>query len=267
MYNIDRSRDIFSDDVSISVVLATRLSYTRTFEEPIPDSACKRHAVSRSGIRSVSEPDVVVIEPSEQPRLALLQGLLPTPYVDQGMRLVVVETVVRTTVERHQQQGPRLFGTNDRQQALNHPEHLLEMLAVAQNGIGRQQQGIQFATHHVAFELQAAVLLQHLRGQRPILRRHPLRRVVAPEGLMKPRRNAVAVQPRVDVAVIGIQRNNLILPGLDESSGTYMQFSTQTITSLRPVPGWMMTVASTPLNCPSVMRMRSPFISRSGPGV
>lgn len=161
------------------------------------------------------EPDVVVIEPPEQARLALLQRLLPAPYVDQGVRLVMIEAVVRATVERHQQQGPRLFGANNRQQTLNHPEHLPETLAVAQNGIGRQQQGIQFATHHVAFELQVAVLLQHLRGQGPILLRHPLRRMVTPERLVKPRRNAVAVQPRVDVAVVGIQCNDLILPGLN----------------------------------------------------
>ena len=158
---------------------------------------------------------VIIIQPAEQPRLALLQGLLPTPYINQRVRLIVVETVVRATVKRHQQQGPRLFGTNDRQQALNHPEHLLEMLAVAQNGIGRQQQGIQFATHHVALELQVAVLLQHLRGQGPILLRHPLHGMVTPKRLMKPRRNAVAVQPRVDVAVVGIQCNDLILPGLN----------------------------------------------------
>lgn len=192
-----------------------RHSYTRTFEEPIPDSACKRHAVSKSGFRCVSKPMVIIIQPAEQPCLTLLQGLLPTPYVDQGVRLVVVETVVRATVERHQQQGTRLFGTDDRQQTLNHPEHLPEMLTVVQNGIGRQQQGIQFATHHVALELQAAVLLQHLRGQSPILLRHPLRRVVPPERLVKPRWDAIAVQPGVDVAVLGIQRNDLILSGLD----------------------------------------------------
>ena len=163
----------------------------------------------------VPQPAVIIIETAKQLRLALLERLLPAPRINRGMGLFIIQAAVRAAVKRHQQQRPRLFGPDQRQDAPHSAEQLFETFAVAQDGVGRQQQRVEFATHHVAFKLQAAVLLQHLRRQFPILGGHPFGRVEAAERLMKPGRQAVTVQTRIDVAAVRIERDHLVLPRLD----------------------------------------------------
>ena len=145
------------------------------------------------------QPAVIVVQTADQLRLALLERLFRPPGVDNGVRLRIIQAAVRTAVERDEQQRPRLF----------------ETFAVAQDGVGRQQQCVEFAAHHVAFELQAAVLLQHLRRQFPILGGHSFGRVEAAERLVKSGRQAVTVQTRIDVAAVRIKRDHLVLPRLD----------------------------------------------------
>ena len=58
-------------------------------------------------------------------------------------------------------------------------------------------------------------MLQDLRRQGPVGVRHPLGRVVAFQRFVESGREAVAVQTRIDMAVVRIQRNHLILPGFD----------------------------------------------------
>lgn len=161
------------------------------------------------------QPAVIVVQTADQLRLALLERLFRPPGVDNGVRLRIIQTAVRTAVERDEQQRPRLFGPDQRQDAPHGAEQLFETFAVAQDGVGRQQQRVEFAAHHVALELQAAVLLQHLRRQFPILGGHPFGRVEAAERFVKSGRQTVTVQTRIDVAAVRIERDHLVLPRLD----------------------------------------------------
>lgn len=163
----------------------------------------------------VAQPAVIIIETSKQLRLALLERLLPAPRINRGMGLFIIQTAVRAAVKRHQQQRPRLFGPDQRKNAPNGSEQLIEGFAVAQDGIGRKQHRIEFAAHHIAVQLEVGILLQDLRRQGPVGVCHPLGRVVAFQRFVESSREAVAVQARIDMAVVRIQRNHLILPGFD----------------------------------------------------
>ena len=184
----------------------------------------------------VAQPAVIIIETSKQLRLALLERLLPAPRINRGMGLFIIQTAVRAAVKRHQQQRPRLFGPDQRKNAPNGSEQLIEGFAVAQDGIGRKQHRIEFAAHHIAVQLEVGILLQDLRRQGPVGVCHPLGRVVAFQRFVESSREAVAVQARI-WRLSAFSAITSYCPGSTQSSGTYMQFSTQTITSLRPPPG------------------------------
>ena len=163
----------------------------------------------------MSQPAVIIIETSKQLRLALLEQQLPAPRINRGVGLFIIQAAVRAAVKRHQQQRPRLFGPNQRKNASNGSEQLIEGFAVAQDGIGRKQHRIEFAAHHIAVQLEVGILLQDLRCQSPVSVRHPLGRVVAFQRFVESGRETVAIQARIDMAVVRIQRNHLILPGFD----------------------------------------------------
>lgn len=163
----------------------------------------------------VTQPAVIIIETSKQLRLALLERLLPAPRINRSVGLFIIQAAVRAAVKRHQQQRPRLFSPDQRKNAPNGPEQLIEGFAVAQDGISREQHRIEFAAHHIAVQLEVGILLQDLRRQGPVSVRHPLGRMVTFQRFVESGREAVAVQARIDMAVIRIQRNHLILPGFD----------------------------------------------------
>lgn len=183
------------------------------------------NGVSRVFVRSIAissvrpgvvpQPAVIIIEAAKQLRLALLERLLPAPRINRCVGQFIIQTAVRAAVKRHQQQRPRLFGPDQRKNAPNGSEQLIEGFAIAQDGIGRKQHRIEFAAHHIAVQLEVGILLQDLRRQGPVGVRHPLGRVVAFQRFVESRREAVAVQARIDMAVVRIQRNHLVLSGFD----------------------------------------------------
>lgn len=117
----------------------------------------------------MAELPVEIGQVADQLRLALLGRLFREPGIDQGVRLVVVEPIVRAPVERHEQKGPGLFGPHGRQHLLDCYKLTLALRRFVENRVGLQQQGIEFAAHDVGVERQTPVLLQYLGGDSAIL--------------------------------------------------------------------------------------------------
>lgn len=161
------------------------------------------------------QPAVVVVQTADELLFILLDGVLFAPRVDGAVGLLAVDAAVRAAVERDEQLRPRLFGPQQREDAPHRAEQLLEGRPVAEYRMGGELHRVELAAHHVALKLQAPVLAQHLAGRAAVLFRHPFGRVEAAHRLVEQVGQAAAAQTRIYVAVVGIQGDDLILPGLD----------------------------------------------------
>ena len=129
------------------------------------------------------------------------------------MCLIVVEPVVRAPVERHEQEGPGLFGPHGRQHLLDCHELTLALRGLAKDRVGLQQQSIEFAAHDVGVERQTPVLLQYLGGDSAILVCAFPGQMPA-QGVVEPVEEFAVVQSGVITRGLGVQLDHLILPGL-----------------------------------------------------
>ena len=157
---------------------------------------------------------VEISQVANQLSLTLLGRLFREPGIDQGVCLIVVEPVVRAPVERHEQEGPGLFGPHGRQHLLDCHELTLALRGLAKDRVGLQQQSIEFAAHDVGVERQTAVFLQHLGSHAPVFC-GPRSGPMPTQCVMKPVEEFAVVQSGVITWGLGIQFDHLILPGLD----------------------------------------------------
>ena len=162
----------------------------------------------------VAEQPVEVVEMADQQGLALFGGRIRPPGVDQRMGPVVVLAAVHTAVERDEQQCPRLFGPHGRQHLLDGLELDLLLRCFAEDRVGLQQQGVEFAAEHVARERQVLELLLNLRGDGPILR-GSLACPMAAQRFMKPLEEPAVVQSGVVARIFAVQLDDFVLSGLD----------------------------------------------------
>ena len=162
----------------------------------------------------VAEQPVEVVEMADQQGLALFGGRIRPPGVDQRMGLTVVLAAVHTAVERDEQQCPRLFGPHGRQHLLDGLELDLLLRCFAEDRVGLQQQGVEFAAEYVARERQVLELLLNLRGDGLILR-GSLAGPMAAQRFMKPLEEPAVVQSGVVARIFAVQLDDFVLSGLD----------------------------------------------------
>ena len=144
---------------------------------------------------------VVLLQPLDKLRLAFLGMFLCPPWIDQRVRLTVINTVVRTAIKHHKQQRPRLFGFNGGEHHLNDTYQPLAFFPVAQDRIGRQQKRIELAAHHVGLHREVGILLQRFGRQCPILVGRTL--VVTPaQGLVQLTLQPVVVQMSIEAVAV-----------------------------------------------------------------
>lgn len=146
----------------------------------------------------MSQPPVVVVQPLQEPLFSFPEsGGVTSPRVNEFVSLGIIEPIVRTAVKRNEQQCPGLLGLDQRKDAPDRAAETLIRLGLAENGISRKQQRIEFTTHYVAVHLQVTIQTQCFAGQSPVLVSHPLRTMLASQSLVQPRIAGVVVQPTI----------------------------------------------------------------------
>ena len=93
---------------------------------------------------------------------------------------MVIHIIIRTTIQRSQQQGTGLLRFQQRQDGAGKSFQLPPLFPIPQYRMSHQQDGGQLATHHIAIHLQLTVGTQGLFCQSPVGIRHTATGMVIP---------------------------------------------------------------------------------------
>ena len=113
----------------------------------------------------VSQHPIVVVEALEKTEFAFLEAGLPAPGSQEFVGLFVVDAAVGAAVEGDEQEGTRLFRLDEGQKGAGYAQQLAALVHLAQNDTGRQQKGVELATHDVGVQTEAGVEAQDLGSQ------------------------------------------------------------------------------------------------------
>lgn len=167
----------------------------------------------------VPQHPIVVVEALEKTEFAFLEAGLLAPGSQEFVGLFVVDAAVGTAVEGDEQEGTRLFRLDEGQKGAGHAQQLAALVHLAQNDTGRQQKGVELATHDVGVQTEAGVEAQDLGSQGTVGIGDALGAVIATEGLVEAGTVAVVVQAGVDVLAVGVQADDFVLAGTDMKQG------------------------------------------------